>query len=360
MGDATVSFTPAQLELVINHLVDMMAHAHFRALPTAEQTELQQRDGFTATEHFASKMETIWGVYMDVFKSSRLYGANLANLPAVQTLIDQIVKRDRLPSNNSLEAQQSLRDAWNIFDECIYSAAHYKLLAKATYVLCLLLGTLVIILTVFKAHIDGTRETCAVFALRVQPNETCGTCEVQDVMETPADKRFTASACIFTTASLLIMVTGMNTFYDPSRRWRELRAIAESLQSDVFAFRTRTGPYIIDRATPRGAEQRFVWRILDARVSVVQLAGLAESAFTRQYKGKVYSHGQNEGSSAENFDIRRLSKAAPIHIEDGSRDGRIIDNHHSPMLEMQHVNHTVKLLPGHSHWWSDHQILTYN
>ena len=327
MGDATVAFTPAQVELVINHLVEMMAQSHFRVLPAAEQAALQQKEGLTPADHFASKMEIIWGVYMDIFKSRRLYGANLASLPAVQALIDQIVKRDRLPSNNSLEAQQSLRDAWNAIDECLYNAIFYRLLAKTSYIMSLLLGTLIIVLTVFKARIDGTGEICA---LRVQSNETCGTCEAQEVVGA-SGKGLSASMGIFMTASLLIMVTGMVTFYDPSRRWRELRSIAESMQSDVYAFRTRTGPYTIDRSVPRCAEQRFVRRILDARVSVVQLAGLAESSFTQQYKDKVYVHGQNEGSSSETFDIRKLSKVAPIHIEDGSRDGRIIDNHHSPM-----------------------------
>jgi hypothetical protein len=325
-GDETVAFTPAQLERVINHLVEMMAQTHFRTLPAVEQAELQQKEGFTALAHFASKMETIWGVYYDVFKSRRLYGANLENLDAVQALIDQIVKRDRLPPKNSIEAQQSLRDAWNTIDVCVYNAAYYKLLAKTTFIVCLLLGTLVIILMAFKDDIDGS--TTAVVCADVADSDT------PDVAET-SQNGFTASMGIFMTATLLTIVTGMNTFYDPSRRWRELRAIAESMQSEIFAFRTRTGMYTVDRAQPRRPEQRFVQRIQESRIAVIQLAGLTESSFTRKYKDKVYAHGQNDGSSAGTFEIRKLSKDAPIHIENGSNEGHIIDNHHSPMCGPQ-------------------------
>jgi hypothetical protein len=341
MGNGPSAFTPAQLERVVNHLVEMMTQSFVRGVPAGHESKLGEKQGIDPVEYWAKKMETIWSVYYDVFKSKRLYGANLEDLGAVQTLIDQIVKRDRLPSNNSLEAQQSLRDAWNTVDICVYNATHYKRLAKATFVLCLLLGTIVIVLTVSKSHIDGTvvsqTLTCT---LRSQPNET-STCEAHE--EDTFDTSFTTATGIFMTAALLTIITGMNTFYDPSRRWRELRAIAESMQSDVFQFRTRTGRYAISRAEPRGPEQLFIRRIQDARVEVVQLAGLTESSFTRKYKNKVYRHGQNQNSSVDAFQIGKLSEDAPIHIEDGSRGGSVIDNHHSPMCVQHHSGavHTI-------------------
>ena len=124
----------------------------------------------------------------------------------------------------------------------------------------------------------------------------------------------------------------MNTFYDPSRRWRELRAVAESMQSDVVRFRTRTGMFTVDRAEIRGPEQLFLRKIQSSRIAVVQLAGLTESAFARTYTSGVYRHGQNEASTADNFEIRKLSPDAPIHMmESGSADRRVVVNHHSLM-----------------------------
>ena len=124
----------------------------------------------------------------------------------------------------------------------------------------------------------------------------------------------------------------MNTFFDPSRRWRELRAVAESMQSDVFLFRTRTGPYKVDRATPRAAEQSFSGRVQAARVEVMQVAALAESSFNSMYKNHVYRHGQNANSATDAFNLEKLSEDAPLSIQkQNTRDGHIVDNHHSPM-----------------------------
>ena len=127
----------------------------------------------------------------------------------------------------------------------------------------------------------------------------------------------------------------MNTFYDPSRRWRELRAVAESMQSDVFCFRTRTGIFSVDHTDIRGPEQVFLRKIQNSSIAVVQLAGLTESSFARNYTSGVYRHGQNKTSTADNFEIRKLSDDAPIHMmESGTPGGRVIDNHHSPMCAL--------------------------
>ena len=124
----------------------------------------------------------------------------------------------------------------------------------------------------------------------------------------------------------------MNTFFDPARRWRELRAVAESMRSDVFRFRTRTGLFAEDRADPHRPEQLLLRTVQNSKVALIQLAGLTESSFTRKYTNRIYCHGQNEATTADNFEIHRLSPDAPIHImESGSADGRVIDNHHSPM-----------------------------
>ena len=128
----------------------------------------------------------------------------------------------------------------------------------------------------------------------------------------------------------MAQVTAMNTFYDPSRRWRELRAVAESMQSDVVRFRTRTGMFTVDRAEIRGPEQLFLRKIQSSRIAVVQLAGLTESAFARNnYSSGVYCHGQNKTSTPDNFEIRKLSHDAPIHMM-GSGSRGVIDDH-SPM-----------------------------
>ena len=123
----------------------------------------------------------------------------------------------------------------------------------------------------------------------------------------------------------------MNTFLDPARRWRELRAVAESMQSDVFRFRTRTGLFTEDRADPHRDEQLLLRTVQNSKLALIQLAGLTESSFTRKYPRGVYRHGQSKAVTAATFELRNLSDDAPINMESGFPDGRVVDNHHSPM-----------------------------
>ena len=58
-----------------------------------------------------------------------MYGTDLACLFDVRMLLGRIVRRDRLPSKNSLEALQLLRNAWNIVDIGVLNAIKYKCLA---------------------------------------------------------------------------------------------------------------------------------------------------------------------------------------------------------------------------------------
>ena len=139
----------------------------------------------------------------------------------MRTLIDQIVKRDRLPSNNSLQAQHALRNAWNTIDVCVYNAGNYKLLAKAAYILCLLLGLAIIVLSVFKAQIsgdNGTREllvqqlSCFVRnAKAANLAANGGNCSVVETTVGNPENVFSVSTGIFVTASLLTMVRRSST-----------------------------------------------------------------------------------------------------------------------------------------------------
>ena len=117
-GGDGIGFTTEQLERVINHLVDMMAHSFLRATTKFDKRkDLKYPEGRAdLPESIAGKLDRIWSVYYDIFKSDQIYGANLESLDQIQVLIDHIIKRDHLPPHNSKEAQHLLRDAWNTVD----------------------------------------------------------------------------------------------------------------------------------------------------------------------------------------------------------------------------------------------------
>ena len=316
-------FTETQLEMVLKHLIGMMAQSHIRSLPKPDREKLApgfdptspqlEIENFDPGDHWADRLNEIWSVYYDIFQSERVYGANLANLPAVKQLIDQIVKRDRLPPKNSLEAQQALRDAWNAVDIFVHNARKYKQVAKLAYFTQLLLCIVIVVLTVFRERINDSLD-CAL------EDETCSS-------------TFSSSAT-FVASSLLTLLTGMTEFVQPSQRWRELRAIAESLQSDIFQFRTRTGSFAISLTDPRQPELTFRAKIQQCRTTVIQSGGLTESSFARAYPSHVFQHGQNERASKITFDVEQVSDDGPIDFQHRA----VSDNHHSPMKPSQYIS----------------------
>ena len=339
--DEGLPFTPKQLEEVINHLVEMMAQSHIRCLPDRElqklapgfdrkspeliQADFDPMDGWSVetmsndlgwsaekmkNAWSAEKMNTIWSIYYDIFHSDRIFGANLVCEAAnsmVKALVDSMVKRDRLPSHDSLEAQHVLRNAWDIVDVCSFNAERYKLLAKVSFVFRLFLVTLIVALSVFAEEIDEL--VCE------ESVDTCASCTGV----------VSATSGIFATGALLMVLTGMSAFLNPAQRWRELRAAAESLQSDIFQFRTRTGPFAMTMSDKRLPEAELFERVTKARDDVVAMAGLKESSFTQKYPDKVWKHGQNSSSA-------KGSSGGPTEPEEQ------VDNHHSPMKPSQFIS----------------------
>ena len=133
----------------------------------------------------------------------------------------------------------------------------------------LLLGTIIIVLTVYSS--DGAGQADEETAEQFIAVSSCSASEddsgllvcpaaAEAEVETEAEP-FDAQLGIFFTSTLLTLVTGMNTFWSPGQRWREIRAVAENLQSEVFQFRTRTGKYTVTLSEPKKPEQQLIRNI---------------------------------------------------------------------------------------------------
>ena len=120
---------------------------------------------------------------------------------------------------------------------------------------------------------------------------------------------------IFYIATIIFLVTGMHTYLCPDDRWRELRATAEHIESEVFRFRTRTGAYSVSVSDPHATELTFRKKIEDLTTRAAQGAALGSSSFFRRYRGSVYMHGQNADTKMLRFDYKSVDKEAPVHIE---------------------------------------------
>ena len=127
---------------------------------------------------------------------------------------------------------------------CAYNATRYKRLAKAVFFVNIMLGIAVLVLTIFRQDIDSGNswgQLCNASSPVTNSSQ----------IEEDGGAFITAQTGIFVLATLLTLLTGINTFLSPSQRWRELRAVAEILQSEIFQFRTRMGPYkVVSAAAP--------------------------------------------------------------------------------------------------------------
>jgi hypothetical protein len=304
------AFTPQQLTQVIEHIMNTLAESRFRVLPIAEQEKLKEDEEFSPRAYLDDWLRPIWSMCYDILSSPNVYGANLKNLDAVANLINQIVKRDRLPQSNSLQSMQMLRRAWNIVDICAYNAKQFKIISKVTYLLNLLLGLCIIALTVFRTDIA-----------------------------TLAESDHAPKLAVFIVAALLSFLTGLTTFYNPTQRWRELRDIAEAMHSEILRFRTRTGAYEVSISDARQSEACFMSKIEGSISTATQSAALSTSSFQRSYPRRVYTHGQNpEGGDLFAFDHSKLDSERPINTK-----AHVIDDHHSPMKPTQYI--TARLVP---------------
>ena len=316
-------FEREQLDRVLDHMVDMMAETCFRVLPSATRELLQKdftakfpegnftakwaitvackRDGTKVHDpasgvvrivypkvYDPERLQKIWSVYQDIMLSPHVYGVNLQHLERVEVLLNQIVKRDRLPSANSLPAQHLLRSAWNMADTCVYNADRYKTWTKIGQFVTLFLSTTIVALASFRQELS---ELSPQFAKNG----------------------------IFFIAALLTVITGMLAYLGPDNRWRELRATAEHVESEVFQFRTRTGAYSTNVSAPNATELIFRKKLEDLTTTAAQGASLGSSSFYQRYHNRIYRHGQNKDSNSGakmlRFDYESVDVEAPVHIE---------------------------------------------
>ena len=113
----------------------------------ANPTVLMPSTGRAAAAHEPLTLKTYLAVY-NILKSRHVYSGNIGDIAALKGQVHRIAKLNRLPEANSLEATVILRQAWNCIDIFNHSADSFKLITKIAYLLLLLAGACISIVTV--------------------------------------------------------------------------------------------------------------------------------------------------------------------------------------------------------------------
>lgn len=217
---------------------------------------------------------------MDLLDSPKVYSGNLSDPTQLSQLLAQVAKLGRLPDKNSIEAMRILRRCWDAVDIFSAEAERCKRIAKASYLLLLIIGVATILVTVLSMNTEWMiREQRGKYLIGLS---------------------LSGSA-----------IAGYTTYANPAQRWMQLRGAALSLESEIWKFRARCGEYaevLHNERDVNDTPERNLQATLDTlEEHVGKAAAVSETAFFARFElfGRVnkksdlhkYRHGQYEGCS---------------------------------------------------------------
>merc|ERR1712232_1072859 len=159
----------------------------------------------------------------------------------VKETIDELVNRDRLPSENSKEGLLLLRDAWCEYDIAVMLASKFKRLSKCVFAAQLVVAWLIM---------------CA------------ATLEVGFL---PVDLIGQLKYGKFFLGFLATALVSVESFFNATSRWRQLRSSANNLETAIWFYRTRSGDFELehDNRDSSRPEKRFSQTINEWRDDLV-------------------------------------------------------------------------------------------
>ena len=241
-----------------------------------------------------------------------------------------------------LACKQVLRAAWDIVDIGHYQLRFFKILAKVCYVVLLLLGIGIVIVTVQTADIDT--------------GQGGGELTVSG-SGTTLKKSQLITFCLSLVSAF---VAAVQAFYNPVRRWQQVRDATAEMQSQIWLYRTRTGLYVQDASGPGKPVAALSEAVRSCREAIMTSADVQETSFHRYYPRAIFKHGQrplNEvngkvapqdpKSDGQASETRRGGEEAK---NNGSSEGNLMDvespevnamgpadNHYSPTTPEDYI-----------------------
>jgi hypothetical protein len=292
------------------------------------------------------KREELMAAY-NLFISPQLYSCNITDTRKISRMIAEVAKIDRLPSQNSHEAMVIVLAAWDHVDIFMGMAKWYKIVAKILYALLLLtgMGTMIVVTITLLGQDSACDTACELYATcDADTLAACkATCETAPgyISEAITDEQSRYIVLALSLAGSLVASTA--AYLNPAQRWQQLRGAALSLESEIWKFRTRAGPYAMGGTISIGNYSReSERRLMEFRTELVQQvsksAGLLDTSIHAQFERfgepskrelKRFKHGQYKG--------------ADTHGTFGSSNNKKdVDDHHSPLHAPDYIQFRIK------------------
>ena len=278
---------------IAEFLTRMEYRAYWTLLPKKRREKLQRKGQVKDVEqgwkeYYKDAMNEARLSYYNLLTSPYLYSGHASNLRALENLVQDLSKKDKLPKENNVEGLLMLQKAWDIIDIGTHVATRFKWIAKVLYLVLLLLAAAITIITVLAESVDRSVRMPQSFSFKP------------------------AQLFIFSLSVASSFVAGMMAFLNPVRRWQQVRHVSSSMESTIWMFRTRTGPFVTGDANDHDSpEIQLKEHVLDAWEQLMVSADVQETSFNRVYSHSVYKHGQHEPASTRFWGNRVAPENGP-------------------------------------------------
>jgi hypothetical protein len=259
----------AKVDYWLDHHDKKMKHLLFDAIEykkglIVKRDEIENAGGLLTSFDLDSAN---WLAYYDILTSPNTYSGSIFDIDEIKRILGSVAKIDRLPTANSLEALRMLQDAWDHVEMYNHDAQTYKHISKVVYIFMLLVG----VVTTFFAIVDARK----VFSYN-----------------------YDSSLPIVILSVIGTLTATYVSYINPAQKWQQLRMAALSIESSIWTFRTRAGPY---RTTGEGfdqsAEMLLSDTLRDIKGKVLEGADIKSTAFYSRFKTQN-KHGQHPSKNS--------------------------------------------------------------
>jgi len=216
-----------------------------------------------------------WIAYYDILTSNHIHCGSIYDIAGLKKILLSEAKIDRLPEENSLEALKTLQDYWDHIEIYHDFADYFKIITKVSYFLTIAAGILFVYFSLASSEL-GYPSRIPIIILS------------------------------FATTALVSYITYTN----PAVKWQELRVAALTLESNVWTFRARAGPYSLNMNEQSSGrdEVTLIKNLEDIKASVLEGADVKSTTFYSQTVA-LNRHGQHgDGSGRKGFGHREVDE----------------------------------------------------
>uniref|UniRef100_A0A7S0XXN4 SMODS and SLOG-associating 2TM effector domain-containing protein n=2 Tax=Hemiselmis andersenii TaxID=464988 RepID=A0A7S0XXN4_HEMAN len=241
--------------------------------------EQKEKEGKTYETHYSGEMQCFELCCRVLLSSESFYGAHIDDTKGLTHLLSTLVKLDRLPAENTLEALELLQQAWIEHDIAVHLAAGYKRMARLLYSLYLFIGLVIVTVTTVTGYLLQTPDNAEIAA------------HLQDA--------------VFGLSLFSSFVLTIGAYFNPTKRGRQLRASASTLQSIIWRFRARVGEFLPPPNFPKQPDYNLCAAIASWRRELVAGTDLMSTALEKKYPPHIFTHLQHDGEIKELEDFRK-------------------------------------------------------